>query len=64
MHGASHRQSEVVLVFAVDCVCKVLVASLRQTVLLIQDVQNAHQFGLHQVYKHTSHWDYSLKPDL
>lgn len=45
----AHRQTEVVLVLAVHGVGEVLVTGLRQAVLLVQDVQDAHQLGLHQV---------------
>lgn len=47
----TNRQAEVVLVLAVDGVGEVLVAGLRETVLLIQDVQDPYQLGLHQVWK-------------
>lgn len=47
----TNRQAEVVLVLAVDGVGEVLVAGLRETVLLVQNVQDPHQLGLHQVWK-------------
>jgi len=39
----------VVLVLVVHGVGEVLVAGLRESVLLVQDVQHAHHLGLHQV---------------
>ena len=39
-----------ILVLAVNGLGEVLVAGLRQTVLLIQDVQDSDQLGLHQVW--------------
>lgn len=45
----THRKTKVVLVLAVHGVGEVLIAGLRQAVLLVQDVQDAHQLGLHQV---------------
>lgn len=45
----THRKTKVILVLAVHGVGEVLIAGLRQTVLLVQDVQDAHQLGLHQV---------------
>lgn len=47
----SHRQPEVLLVFAVHSQSEVLVAGLRQSVLFVQDVQDSHQLGLHQVWR-------------
>ena len=48
MVGAN-RQTKVIFVLAMNSFCKVLIARLRQAVLLIQDVQNAHQLRLDQV---------------
>lgn len=47
---ASHCQSEVVFMFAVDSERKVLIAGLRETVLLVQNVQDSHQLGFHQIW--------------
>lgn len=47
--AATHREAEVVLVLAVDGVGEMLVAGLREAVLLVQDVQDAQNLGLHQV---------------
>lgn len=40
-----------IFVLAVNSVGKMLVARLRQAVLLVQDVQNPHQLRLDQVYR-------------
>lgn len=45
----SHRQSEVVLVLALDGQCKVLITGLRKAVLFIQNVQDSHQLCLHKI---------------
>lgn len=45
----SHRQPEVLLVFAVNSQREVLVAGLRQSVLFVQNVQDSQQLGFHQV---------------
>lgn len=47
----SDRQSEVVFMLAVNSEGKVLVAGLRETVLFIQNVQDAHKLCFHQVWK-------------
>lgn len=56
LHGervriGSHRQPEVLLMFAVNSQSKVLVAGLRQSVLFVQNVQDSHQLGFHQVWR-------------
>lgn len=45
----TYSQAEVVLVLAVHGVGEVLVAGLRETVFLIQDVQDSQHLGLHQI---------------
>lgn len=51
MGRGSHRQPEVLLMFAVNSQSKVLVAGLRQSVLFVQNVQDSHQLGFHQVWR-------------
>lgn len=51
LHIGSHRQPEVLLMFAVNSQSEVLVAGLRQSILLVQNVQDSHQLGFHQVWR-------------
>lgn len=47
----SHRQPEVLFMFAVNRQREVLVAGLRQPVLFVQNVQDSHQLGFHQIWR-------------
>lgn len=47
----AYSETEVNLVLAVNCLCKVLITGLGKTVLLIQNIQDTHQLCLNQICK-------------